>query len=102
VSAVILNVLCPSQSCTSYIDIPKPEDLFELVRKDDIDNIMKDFTITRLHYVATNGITGFIGGAVEKMDEEMFELYLKHHYSVCEREDMVGVTHHSLDILKKE
>jgi len=80
----------------------KPEDLFELVRKDDIDNIMKDFTVTRLHYVATNGITGFISGAVEKMDEAMFELYLKYHYSVCEREDMVGVTHHSLDIFKKE
>ena len=80
----------------------KPEDLFELVRKDDIDNIMKNFTVTRLHYVATNGITGLISGAVEKMDATMFDLYLKYHYSVCEREDMVGVTHHSLDIFKKK
>ena len=36
------------------------------------------------------------------MDDAMFELYLKDHYSVCEREDMVGLTLHSLDIFKKE
>jgi len=87
-----------SESFTTH---SKPEDLFELVRKDNIDNIMQDFAVTRLHYVATNGITGFIREAIENMDEAMFELYLKYHHSVCEREDMVGVTHHSLDIFRK-
>lgn len=35
------------------------------------------------------------------MDDETFDIYLKYHYAICERPDMVGATHHSLDIVRK-
>jgi len=35
------------------------------------------------------------------MDEALFEMYLMYHFATCERPDMVGQTHHSLDVLKK-
>jgi hypothetical protein len=27
---------------------------------------------------------------------------VKYHLSICERQDLIGATHHSLDILRKE
>ena len=38
---------------------------------------------------------------VDAMDEAFFQLYLKYHFSVCERQDMVGTSHHILDIFQK-
>lgn len=78
-----------------------PEDLFELVRKEDIDHLMSKLSVLRLHYVATDMISRFLRESLSNMDEEKFDLYLRYHYAVCERPDMVGMTHHSLDIFKK-
>ena len=85
----------------SFATHSEPKDLFELVRKEDIDDLISGFAVTRLHYVATDGITGLIREAIDNMDEATFELYLKYHFSICERSDMVGMTHHSLDVLRK-
>lgn len=80
----------------------EPKDLFELVRKEDIDELMAVFPTTRLHYVATDGIALFMRESVDRMDKDTFELYLKYHFATCEREDLVGITSHALDIFKKE
>jgi SAM-dependent methyltransferase len=78
-----------------------PEDIFSLVRKEDIDKLMTHFNIERLHYVATNMISRFLRESLANMNEEAFDLYMKYHYAICERADMVGMTHHSLDIFCK-
>ena len=79
----------------------EPQDLFELVRKEDIDALMAVLPATRLHYVATDGYTLHMREVVEAMNDAQFALFLKYHYATCEREDMVGLTHHALDIFKK-
>lgn len=79
----------------------EPKDLFELVRKEEIDDLMSVFSTTRLHYVAADGCALFMREAVEAMDDEMFKLYLDYHFATCEREDLLGVTSHSIDIFKK-
>lgn len=79
----------------------EPKDIFELVRKEDIDDLMSVFPTTRLHYVATDGCALFMREAIDAMDSEKFRLYLKYHFSTCEREDLSGVTSHALDIFKK-
>jgi len=79
-----------------------PELIFELVRKEDIDELMSVFPTTRLHYVATDGYAVHMKEALEEMDDEMFALYLKYHFTTCERGDMVGLTNHSLDIFEKK
>ncbi len=79
----------------------EPKDLFELVRKEDIDELMSIFPVTRLHYVATDGCALFMREAVDAMDEETFQLYLKYHFATCEREDLAGVTSHAIDIFQK-
>ena len=79
----------------------KPEDLFELVRKEDIADLMSCFAVTRLHYLASDGYAERMHEAVDAMDDATFELYLKYHFATCEREDLIGMTSHSLDIFRK-
>lgn len=38
---------------------------------------------------------------IEKMDDRTFDLFLKYHFSICEREDMIGLSHHTLDVFRK-
>ncbi len=79
-----------------------PKELFELYRKEDIDSLMKDFPVKRLHYVGADMYTNYMRDCVDSMDDELFKTYLNYHFSVCEREDMVGISHHILDIFQKE
>lgn len=79
-----------------------PAELFELYRKEDIDALMSHFDVTRLHYLGTDMATNFMRTAVDEMDDEFFELYLKYHFTICERPDMVGATHHILDVFRKK
>ncbi len=78
-----------------------PEDIFELVRKEDIDSLMSGFNAERLHYVSTDLFTNYMREVIDSMSGDEFELYLKYHFAVCERADMCGITHHSLDIFRK-
>jgi len=82
-----------------------PAELFELVRKEQIDELISVFPVKRMHYVAVDGYASYVESmreALEQMDEEMFALFLKYHFATCEREDLAGTTTHSLDILMKE
>ena len=79
-----------------------PEELFVLNRKEDIDELMSNFDVERLHYLGTDMATNFMKETVDVMDDEMFELYLKYHFYICERPDMVGATHHILDVFRKK
>ena len=79
----------------------EPKDLFELVRKEDIDDLMSVFPTARLHYVAADGCALFMREVIDEMDDDTFELYLKYHFAVCERIDLAGITSHALDIFKK-
>lgn len=79
-----------------------PMDLFELHRKEDIDRLMSHFRVKRLHYLATDLYTNHMRETVDAMDDKTFELYLRYHFAICERSDMVGLTHHSLDIFQTE
>lgn len=79
-----------------------PSEIFALCRKEDVDGLMSHFKVQRLHYVGTDMLTRFIGGAVDEMDDKTFETYMKYHIFICERPDMVGATAHMLDIFRKE
>lgn len=79
----------------------EPKDLFELVRKEDIDNLMSAFSVKRLHYVAADGCALLIREAIDAMDRETFDLFLKYHFSTCERGDLLGITSHAVDIFQK-
>jgi len=78
-----------------------PAELFELYRREDIDALMAYFSTERLHYVGTDMATNYMRATIDEMDDELFAMYLRYHFAICERPDCVGVSHHILDVHKK-
>lgn len=78
-----------------------PAELFELYRREDIDELMSHFAVNRLHYVGTDMATNYMRPVIDEMDDDFFAMYLRYHFSICERSDMVGTSHHILDICQK-
>lgn len=37
---------------------------------------------------------------LNKMDDETFELFIKYHLATCERQELIGASSHTIDILK--
>lgn len=79
-----------------------PAELFVLYRKEDIDALMDGFPVTRLHYVGTDMATRYMRPEIDGMEKEFFEMYLRYHFVICERADMVGMSHHLLDVFRKD
>ena len=79
-----------------------PWDIFELYRKEDIDELRNHFKVTQLHFIASDGYTNHMRETVDQMGDAMYELYLKYHLATCERQDMIGYSHHTLDVFRKE
>ena len=80
----------------------KPWDLFELHRPEDIRALREHFPVHPLHFVAADGYTNHMQKTVDEMDDETFGLFLQYHFATCERPDLVGYSHHTLDIFRKE
>ena len=80
-----------------------PAELFELIRKEDAERLLGYFSAQaeRLHFVGTDMGTNFMRENVDAMDPETFRLYLAYHDTICERPDLVGISHHTLDIWRK-
>ncbi len=82
--------------------ISEEKDLFELTRLEDINELNAQFSdVTRIKLVAADGATNYMRECIDAMDDRTFEMWIKYHFTICEREDLIGATHHSLDILKK-
>ncbi len=81
-----------------------PAELFALVTKGDIDGYLDHFgnMAERLHFVGTDMGTNYMRERIDTMDPETFRLYLAYHDSICERPDLVGASHHTLDIWRKK
>ena len=79
-----------------------PEGIFKLNSVDEIINLSESFAVERINLIATDGYTCHMKEAVDQMDDETYELYLRYHFSTCERQDLIGMSHHTLDILRKE
>lgn len=79
-----------------------PWDIFALHRKEDIDRLRGNFNVTQLHFIASDGFTNYMRETIDNMDDSTYEIYLKYHFATCERPDMVGRSHHTLDIFRKE
>ncbi len=78
-----------------------PAELFQLYRIEDIDGLMTNFNTERLHFVGTDMATNYMRGVIDEMEDDLFAMYLKYHFTICERPDMVGTSHHFLDIFRK-
>ncbi len=77
-----------------------PKELFVMTRKQEIDEMIAALPVTRETYAATDGATNFMRETVDAMDDDTFSWFVKWHLTICENPDLVGATHHSLDVLR--
>lgn len=78
-----------------------PAELFQLYRIEDINALMTNFNTERLHFIGTDMATNYMRSVIDEMEDDLFEMYLQYHFTICQREDMVGTSHHFLDIFRK-
>ena len=78
-----------------------PEEVFVLYRVEDIDRLVAPLPAKRLHLAATDLFTNYFRDQIDQMPQSLFDLYLQYHFSICERPDMLGISHHTLDVLEK-
>ncbi len=79
-----------------------PNEIFELYRKPDIDELMKNYNVTRLHFVGVDMLSYLYNDKLNLLNKREFEEYLKFLNSICEREDLTGISQHMLDIFRKD
>ncbi len=91
-----LNMLTSDWHCIS-----EPKDLFELVRTEDIAALDAEMPVIRVKLVATDGATNYKRGFIDAMDDATFAKWMDFHFTICERQDLIGASHHTLDILRK-
>lgn len=81
---------------------PRPENLYDYIRLEEIDRINQLAGLKRLKIIAPDGPANYMRRALRLMDEETFELFVQYQMSVCERPDLLGASAHVLDILQSE
>ena len=79
-----------------------PEEIMQMYRKEEIDDLMKGFDVERLHYVGVDMLTYMMQERIDEMSDEMFDMYMRYVFSSCERPDTVGLSNHVLDIFRKK
>ena len=89
-------LLTPEWHCKS-----EPKEVFELARTEDIAELDAEIPVKRLKLVATDGASNYKREFIDEMDDETFDKWMEFHFSTCERQDLVGASNHTLDILEK-
>ena len=91
-----LKMLTPDWHCIS-----EQKDVFQLVRTEDIAALNAELPVERIKLVAADGATNYNRQLIDAMDGETFAKWMDFHFTVCERPDLIGASHHTLDVLKK-
>ena len=87
---------------TDFTQVRSRLDYFCLSRKEEIDALREGLGVTQLHFAAAEGYAKHMEAALAEMDEETYRLFLRYHLATCERPDMVGISHHTIDIFRKD
>ena len=81
--------------------ISTPDDLFNIVRTEEIEALNTTVPATRVTIVASDSISEMLGFRINELTDEEFKAWMDFHLNVCERSDVLGMSCHTLDILKK-
>ena len=81
--------------------VAKDGDLYSMVRIEDINRFNEILNLKRIKIIASDGASDYIRTPLNRLSDEEFNMYIKYHLSVCERQDLLGASSHLLDILQK-
>ena len=80
----------------------KSDDLYSMVRLEDINKYNKLSGLKRKKIVAQDGPSDYIRKVINSLSEEEFNLFIEYHLKTCERKELLGASSHILDIVEKK
>ena len=86
---------------STYHITPKDDDLYSMVRLEDIDLLNKTAGLKRIEIISQDGPTDYIRHIINKMDIDTFNEFINYHLSICNRHELLGASSHVLDIVTK-
>lgn len=98
----ILDSIEENRIDESYHMINKDDDLYSMVRIEDIDKYNEIVGFTRLKIIASDGAADYLRVVLNSLSEEEYDEFIKYHLSTCERVELLGSSAHLLDIVKKK
>ena len=63
--------------------------------------ILSDGSVNILHEIASDGASELMAERINKMNDEDYEQYLRYHFYICEKPELLGMTNHLLFIGEK-
>jgi len=85
----------------NYHVVSKEDDLYTMVRLEDIDEFNQILNLKRLQIIASDGASNYIRTTLNSLSQEEYQEYLNYHLQICERKDLLGASAHVLDIVTK-
>ena len=82
--------------------VAKEDDLYSMVRIEDIDSFNEKLNLKRIKIVSQDGASDYIRTSLNKLSKDEFEIFIQYHLSICERKDLLGASSHLLDIVTKQ
>ena len=64
-------------------------------------NLLHKSNINILHEVASDGASELLAVKINEMSEEDYAQYLRYHFYICEKPEMIGMSNHLLFVGEK-
>ena len=84
-----------------YRTVSDEKDLYHYVRTEDIEALDRKARLKRLKIISADGPSDYIRPVLNGMDDETFEEFVRYHLATCERQDTIGASSHTVDILQR-
>jgi hypothetical protein len=68
---------------------------------DEIETLFKEYDVTTVEHVGTDGISHTIHEYVDKLDESEFQSWMNYHFQTCSERSILGISSHGLYICQK-
>ena len=65
-------------------------------------NLLADGGINVLHEVASDGASELLAAKINEMSDEDYAQYLRYHFYICEKPELLGMTNHLLFVGEKK
>lgn len=98
----ILKCIKDGKLTADFHCISEEEDLFDYVRIEDIKEISEKAGLKRIKLISADGPADYLRPVLNSMDEETFKVFVDYHLATCERQELLGASAHTVDILRKE
>lgn len=64
-------------------------------------NLLAASDITIMHEIASDGVSELLAGKINEMNDKDYAQYLRYHFYICEKPELLGMTNHLLFVGEK-